>query len=213
MVDQYNVTDRIVIEGIRPSTPSGYPAKAVVGRPVRITPTSSATGTTSWPPASAGGAATAPRASGRRRPCAPLGNDRFEAVIEPTELGAHEFVVEGWTDRLATWRHEVTVKLAAGQAVELELEEGARLLEEAAERVPRVDRARVTTAIDSLRNTQAPAESRLSGALDPALVALLDELPDPADLAASEPHAAVGRPGARPRRRLVRAVPPLLRRA
>ena len=37
MVDQYDVTDRIVIEGIRPSTPSGYPAKAVVGRPVPVT--------------------------------------------------------------------------------------------------------------------------------------------------------------------------------
>src|SRR5439155_17785897 len=38
----------------------------------------------------------------------------------------------------------------------------------------------------SLRNTTAPAESRLSGALDPSLVALLDELTDPADLTTSE---------------------------
>jgi starch synthase (maltosyl-transferring) len=181
------VTDRIVIEGIRPSTPSGYPAKAVVGRPVRITADVFRDGHD----------ILAARVRWRRHngakgkwsaaPMHPLGNDRFEAVIEPTELGAHEFVVEGWTDRLATWRHEVSVKLAAGQAVELELEEGARLLEEAAERVPRADRARVTTAIESLRNTQAPAESRLSGALDPALVAILDELPDPADLAESAP--------------------------
>ena len=187
MVDQYNVTNRIVIEGIRPSTPSGYPAKAVVGRPVHVTGDVFRDGHD----------ILAARVRWRRRngakgkwstaPMRSLGNDRFEAVLEPTELGAHEFVVEGWTDRLATWRHEVTVKLAAGQAVELELEEGARLLEEAAERAPRADRPRVTTAIESLRNTQAPAESRLSGALDPALVALLDELPDPADLAASEP--------------------------
>ena len=60
-------------------------------------------------------AAATARGSGRRRSMHPLGNDRFEAVIEPTELGAHEFVIEGWTDRLATWRHEVTVKLTAGQ--------------------------------------------------------------------------------------------------
>jgi len=187
VVDHYNVTNRIVIEGIRPSTPSGYPAKAVVGRPVLITGDVFRDGHD----------ILAARVRWRRRngakgkwstaPMHSVGNDRFEAVIEPTELGAHEFVVEGWTDRLATWRHEVSVKLAAGQQVELELEEGARLLEEAAERVPRADRARVTTAIQSLRNTQAPAESRLSGALDPSLVAILDELPDPADLAASEP--------------------------
>jgi len=181
------VTDRIVIEGIRPATPGGYPAKAVVGRPVRITGDVFRDGHD----------ILAARVRWRRRngakgkwsaaPMHPQGNDRFEAVIEPTELGAHEFVVDGWTDRLATWRHEVAVKLAAGQAVELELEEGARLHEEAADRVPRADRARVTTAIQSLRNDQAPAESRLSGALDPALVAILDELPDPSDLATSEP--------------------------
>src|SRR2546430_4783883 len=111
----------------------------------------------------------------------PLGNDRFEAVIEPAQLGPHEFVVEGWTDRIATWRHEVSVKLGAGQVVDLELEEGAHLLEEAASRVERPDRARLEIAVESLRNATAPAESRLSGALDPALVALLDEMPDPTD--------------------------------
>src|SRR3954447_12038943 len=124
VVDPFNVTDRIVIEGIRPSTPGGYPAKAVVGRPVRITGDVFRDGHD----------ILAARVRWRRRngakgkwsaaPMHPQGNDRFEAVIEPTELGAHEFVVDGWTDRLATWRHEVSVKLAAGQAVELELEEG-----------------------------------------------------------------------------------------
>src|SRR5918992_53051 len=123
VVDQYNVTDRIVIEGIRPSTPSGYPAKAVVGRPVRITGDVFRDGHD----------ILAARVRWRRRngakgkwttaPMHPLGNDRFEGVIEPSELGAHEFVIEGWTDRLATWRHEVSVKLSAGQEVELELEE------------------------------------------------------------------------------------------
>src|SRR2546430_1649935 len=120
-------------------------------------------------------------------PMRAVGNDRFEAVIEPAQLGPHEFVVEGWTDRIATWRHEVSVKLAAGQIVDLELEEGARLLEEAAARVDRPDRARLEIAVESLRNTAAPPESRLSGTLDPALMGLLDELADPADLSKSEP--------------------------
>jgi starch synthase (maltosyl-transferring) len=120
-------------------------------------------------------------------PMRPVGNDRFEAVIEPAELGAHEFLVEAWTDRLASWRHEITVKLSAGQTVELELEEGALLLEEALKRVDRADRARLQTAVDSLRNHQAPAESRLSGALEPSLMSILDELPDPSDLASSPP--------------------------
>jgi starch synthase (maltosyl-transferring) len=181
------VTDRIVIEGIRPSTPSGYPAKAVVGRAMRVTADVFRDGhdilaaRVRWRSRSNG------KGKWAAAPMRPLGNDRYEAVIEPAELGAHEFLVEGWTDRLATWRHGITVKLTAGQDVEVELEEGARLLEETAGRVDRADRARLQTAIESLRNTQAPAESRLSGALDPALVSLLDELPDPADLTASKP--------------------------
>jgi starch synthase (maltosyl-transferring) len=181
------VTDRIVIEGIRPSTPNGYPAKAVVGRATPITADVFRDGhdilaaRVRW--RSRGGAKGKWSTSLMR----PLGNDRYQAVIEPAELGAHEFVIEAWTDRIASWRHEITVKLAAGQAVEVELEEGARLLEDAAARVARADRARLQTAIGSLRNTQAPAESRLSGALDPTLVSLLDELADPADLAQSPP--------------------------
>ncbi|HET9772834.1 MAG TPA: alpha-1,4-glucan--maltose-1-phosphate maltosyltransferase [Acidimicrobiia bacterium] len=182
-----NVTDRIVIEGIRPSTPNGYPAKAVVGRATAISADVFRDGhdilaaRVKWRSRSNG------KGKWATAPMRPLGNDRYEAVIEPAELGAHEFVVEAWTDRLASWRHEITVKLTAGQTVELELEEGALLLEEALKRVDRADRARVQTAVDSLRNHQAPAESRLSGALDPALVSILDELPDPGDLASSPP--------------------------
>ncbi|MCA1847158.1 MAG: DUF3416 domain-containing protein, partial [Actinobacteria bacterium] len=181
------MTNRIVIEGIRPSTPSGYPAKAVVGRPVRVSADVFRDGHDILAARVRWRSRGAAKGKWSAAPMQSLGNDRYEALIEPAELGAHEFVVEGWTDRLATWRHEITVKLTAGQEVELELEEGARLLEEVAGRVDRADRARVQTAVDSLRNTQAPAESRLSGTLDPALVSLLDELPDPADLTASQP--------------------------
>jgi starch synthase (maltosyl-transferring) len=181
------VTDRIVIEAIRPSTPNRYPAKAVVGRAVAL----SADVFRDGHDILAARVRWRSRGNGKGKwstaPMRPLGNDRYQAVIEPAELGSHEFVVEAWTDRIGSWRHEVTVKLAAGQAVEVELEEGARLLEEALTRVDRADRARVETAVASLRNTQAPYESRLSGALDPALISLLDELPDPADLAHSPP--------------------------
>jgi starch synthase (maltosyl-transferring) len=118
-------------------------------------------------------------------PMAPLGNDRYEAVIEPATLGSHEFVVEGWTDRLATWRHDVTVKLEAGQIVELELEEGAQLLEQAMARIDKGDRPRVRAAAASLRDAAAPVQERLAPALDPALVALFAEA---ADLARSKPY-------------------------
>jgi len=187
VVDLYDVADRIVIEGVRPATPSGYPAKAVVGRPVRISADVFRDGhdilaaRVRW------------RSNGGARKwqavlMVPLGNDRYEAVIQPTTLGAHEFVVEGWTDRLATWRHDVTVKFQAGQPVDLELEEGARLLEGTLPRVDKADRERVRAAVRFLRDEAAPVEGRLAGACDAGLAALLAEIPDPADLSRSKPH-------------------------
>src|SRR4051794_28542861 len=88
-------------------------------------------------------------------PMAHVVNDRWEAVIEPTTLGRHEFVVEGWTDRYATWRHKVEVKHAAGQDVSLELEEGARLLS---------TRQGADTAAGVLRDQSIPVGQRLAAA-------------------------------------------------
>ena len=58
--------------------------------------------------------------------------DRFVASVVAEEPGLWTFRVDGWSDPWATWRHAVSVKLAAGQdAAELanDLEIGARLLQ------------------------------------------------------------------------------------
>jgi starch synthase (maltosyl-transferring) len=184
VVDQYNVADRIVIENVRPRTPKGRPAKAVVGRPVVVSADVYRDGhdilaaRVRWRTDNGGRKWQA----GLMRP---VGNDRFEAAIELATLGAHQFVIEGWTDRLATWRHDVTVKLAAGQAVETELEEGARLLENVVTRVAKADRRRVEVAIGALRDEALPADDRLAGALEPSLTEVLAEIPDPTDLTVS----------------------------
>jgi len=44
-------------------------------------------------------------------------------VVEPAALGLHEYVIEAWTDRLATLAHDIEVKQAAGEPVDVELEE------------------------------------------------------------------------------------------
>jgi starch synthase (maltosyl-transferring) len=184
VVDQYNVADRIVIEDVRPRTPQGRPAKAVVGRPVQV----SADVYRDGHDILAARVRWRTDNGGRKWQAAlmrPLGNDRYQATIELATLGAHEFVVEGWTDRLATWRHDVTVKLAAGQAVETELEEGARLLENVLARVAKADRRRVEVAIGALRDEALPADDRLAGSLEPSLTEVLAEIPEPADLTVS----------------------------
>jgi starch synthase (maltosyl-transferring) len=115
-----------VIDDVRPRTLTGaFPAKAVIGEGVALSADIFRDGhdilaaRCRWRPAG--------ERKWRDAPMAHLGNDRWQAVIEPSGLGLHEFVVEGWTDRVATWQHDVEVKHAAGQDVALELVEG-RLL-------------------------------------------------------------------------------------
>jgi starch synthase (maltosyl-transferring) len=121
------VIGRIVVDDLRPRTPEGFPAKAVVGEAVRI----SADVFKDGHDVLAGQVRWRPKAKGNGKwltaPLHHAGNDRWEAVVEPTTLGLHEFVVEAWTDRYATWHHKVTAKQAAGQDVTVELLEGEGL--------------------------------------------------------------------------------------
>jgi len=62
------------------------------------------------------------------------GNDRYTAAFRVESLGRYEYTVEGWIDRFATWRHEISAKFGARQDVSSELLEGAQLVEAAARR-------------------------------------------------------------------------------
>ena len=85
-------------------------------------PTCSATATTSSPPGCGGGLPTTavrrrttPEGKWQSDPWRRWATTASRRSSTPSALGAREFMVEGWTDRLATWRHDVTVKLEAGQ--------------------------------------------------------------------------------------------------
>src|SRR5262245_34454657 len=56
------------------------------------------------------------------------GNDRWMGAFVPTEIGRYVFAIAAWTDVVATWAHEVKVKLAAGQDVQLEAKEGRQVM-------------------------------------------------------------------------------------
>ena len=178
-------TGRIVIDAIRPSTPAGYPAKAVVGEAVRVTADVFKDGhdilaaQVRWRPTAGEKWVTAPMRD--------AGNDRWEAVVEPTTLGHHELVVEAWTDGYATWRHKITTKLAAGQEVGVELEEGARLFERRAAMVGEHDREPFAAVVDTLRDDTSPPAQRLAPALAPEAADLLAGPAGAADLTASSP--------------------------
>ena len=170
------MTGRIVVDSVRPSTPNRYPAKAVVGEAVRVTADLFKDGHDTL------SARVRWRRIGGRWEDTELHetlNDEWEGTVRPAEVGLHEFVVEAWTDRYSTWRHRVTTKLSAGQEVDLELEEGARLLESRRPR-PRSRgssaagaAAAIDAAVGALRDKDASASERLAPALDAEVAAAM----------------------------------------
>ncbi len=126
-------------------------------------------------------------AKGSDAPMDDLGNDRWEAVIEPSTLGLHTFMVEAWTDHFATWCRDVTLKHDAGQDIDLELEEGAHILATRASDVSPDDRPLLAAATSALRDGNRSVADRLGAALHPAVAATLARVPEPADLTASRP--------------------------
>lgn len=186
---------RITIENLTPTTPTRqFPAKAVVGESVTVAADVFADGhdilaaRLRW------------RGAGERNwrttPMREVYEDHWEVTIEPGLAGAHELVVEAWRDRFATWRHDVEVKVAVGDDVTVELEEGALLLEARAELLRgKNQRQRVLTAAAGLRRTSCSLHVRLNAGLDDQVAALVAHLPD-ADLTPATLPLWVDRPRA-----------------
>ena len=175
----------IIIDDVHPRTPDGFPAKAVVGEPVPVSAVLIADGhdllgaRARWRPKGSRKWSTAPLRPGE--------NDRWHGTIVLEQLGRHDVVIDAWTDRYATWCHEVEVKVGAGQDVELELEEGARLLEDLATKVEGDEAARLTEAAAAVRRTSCSLSVRLNAALDDAVALIVAPVPD-ARCSASAPH-------------------------
>jgi starch synthase (maltosyl-transferring) len=175
--------DRAVIEDVHPRTPNGHPAKAVVQRPLPVSALIFRDGHDML----AARARWRPK-SDRKWDSSPLvhvANDLWEGEIEPTSLGAHDLVIEAWTDHFATWRRDVAVKHEARQDVDVELEEGARLLEGFVKRVNGDDRKLVRSTIERLRDDSLRVESRVAAGLDPGVASAVAELPHNGDLSKS----------------------------
>ena len=176
---------RIVIHDIRPSTPHGYPAKAVVNEVVRVSADIVKDGHDEL------GAHVRWRRAGVREwataAMRDLGNDRWEAVIEPTDLGRHELVVEAWTDMYGTWRHKATTKLAAGQDIGVELEEGALLFESRVAKAGEEDKNALTGVIDALRDETNSPEGRLGPAVEAPAAELMGGTVIATDVTSADP--------------------------
>ncbi len=174
------VTGRIVIDDIRPSTPhAGYPAKAVVGEAVPVRAVIFRDGhdvlaahTELWRDGAEAPTVTVPLAGGQ--------NDEWQATIVPAELGRHYLVVQAWTDHRATWARNVEVKLAAGQDINVEIDEGVVLVESAMKSEHLQEKGLASTgsqaleeALAALRDSSLDPELRVAPALTPEVTTLL----------------------------------------
>ncbi|MGB3618981.1 MAG: alpha-1,4-glucan--maltose-1-phosphate maltosyltransferase [Catalinimonas sp.] len=125
---------RVVIEKTTPQIECGkYPAKRVVGEPVRVTADVFGDGHDSLR------AAVRYRRRGENRwrevPMLFQGNDAWAGEFRPDAMGEWEFAVIGWMDHFSSWQKGLKKKFEDGQNVNLELMIGADMVEQAAARV------------------------------------------------------------------------------
>ncbi len=176
---------RIVITDVSPRVACGeWPARAVVGERLRVEATIFREGH------GAVGAAILLRAPGsdkgggraKRLPMVHEGHDRFAGEVVVDAEGRWSYTIEAWADPLSTWRHAVPIKAEAGQDVEVDLEDGARLFERALAEVPKgvrgtAARNTVQAAIDALRDTSKTQAERLAAAMDRGVIDVVERYP------------------------------------
>lgn len=107
------------------------------------------------------------------------GVDRWIGSIRPTSLGLWHFIIEAWNDPWESWLRRACIKVPADVDVDLELEEGALLLDRAAAALPAKDAQRSTmrAAMSTMRTTTLPAPVRLAAATDSAVHSIMKSHP------------------------------------
>jgi starch synthase (maltosyl-transferring) len=128
-------------------------------------------------------------------PMTALGNDRWRATFEVTELGEYRYTVTAWADRFLTWRHDLEKRVAAGQDLDVDLRIGGELVEAAAARAAAdkpssPDAPRLAELASYLRGS-ADQGTRSEAALGDELGVLMARHPDRRFATTHEPELAV----------------------
>ncbi|MDH3959307.1 MAG: DUF3416 domain-containing protein, partial [Actinomycetota bacterium] len=171
-----------VVEGGR------YPVKAVVGETLPVSVTAFREGHDAMgvevqfvPPGFTDtdveiGAPDAPLR--RMHEVGPTEPDRWTVDVQLESEGDWSYFIVTWGDPYETWKHKAEIKLPAGIDVELELEEGARVLDRAAASAGNEHARKVLTeASAAMRDTAETAEQRLYAAEAPAVQDALQAFP------------------------------------
>jgi starch synthase (maltosyl-transferring) len=131
------VVGRIGLNSLQPVIAHGeLPSRAVVGEPVGIEATVFREGHDAVAASVLWRSPSGTEAGFHRMRPLGGGTDRWRAEVVPDSTGVWSYVVEAWGDPLATWYHNVEVKVDAGQTAEElanDLEIGARLFDRIAD--------------------------------------------------------------------------------
>jgi len=167
---------RVIVEGVRPEVDGGrFPIKRTVGEDVVVTADIFADGH------DAIAAVLKHRDAGAsawsETPMSFLVNDRWTGRFAAANPGRHEYTVEAWIDRFASWLKDLAKKAEAGQDVASELLEGAEHVREGSARAsgPDADWLRDRSEFLARAGEQAP---RVAASLDPNLATVMARYPD-----------------------------------
>jgi len=179
------VLGRIVIDDLRPATPSRqHPPKVTEGEGVTVSADIFKDGHDLL------AARVRTKQAGRRGwrtwPMVHVGNDRWEAQVAFDGVGRHDLVVDAWPDRFATWTHDIRIKAGAGQDVTTEVEEGVLLLRALEPHVPELRRGMVVEAASRLADASLSLEARLNSGLDDAVAVAVEGVPLPGDVTSTK---------------------------
>lgn len=123
------------------------------------------------------------------------GDDLWHGCFIVTQHGWYEFRIIAWVDRFQTWRRDLRLKAAAGQAIDVELLEGSLLVRETTEGGETDDTANAAEAAadrqwlllqaDGLSDSGSDVD-RLAIALSPELATLMTRLADRSEATVSD---------------------------
>ena len=179
--------DRIRFAQIMPSVDGGkYPAKRLQGEVVQISATIFRDGSDAL------GAAVRYHHEGDHEyhhvPLKNRGNDRWTGSFHLEKLGVYQFSIIAWSDAFATWQDLLNRKWNAGERdLGVEFQEGAALLRQLADRVPRGPaRVPLMQAALLLGDPNHPIEESVLIGLNPVLAEISSDFPDPSQLVSTE---------------------------
>lgn len=117
-------------------------------------------------------------------PMQALVNDRWRGEFVVNELGYYFYTIEAWADRFKSWRRDFQKKVEAHQDVLVDVQIGAKLIEQAAQRAEKsgAKNKAVAQSLDAWAKELASAKradaSAVTKAWDESLATITNQFPD-----------------------------------